>query len=65
MLKNIIDNKWVRLFVSLSIIVSAALELSLEYKMIGAQHGLLIFGVFEFFKVISEIYEATKIELKH
>ncbi|NBT38958.1 MAG: hypothetical protein EBT20_00680 [Alphaproteobacteria bacterium] len=61
MLKKFVENRMLRIAISISMIITAGYEVIHEFDEIGAHHGILIYASMELLKAISESYEAAKI----
>lgn len=61
MLLKIINSHYLKFFVFAAMIITSINEVMEAVTEIGAQHGVLIFAVFQMLKVVSDFYEAVMV----
>ena len=61
MLLKIINSQYLKFFVFAVMIITSINEVMEAVTEIGAQHGVLIFAVFQMLKVVSDFYEAVMV----
>ena len=65
-IKIVVSNPWLNLAVSLVLIISGTMEaLDIKqhpggYTEIGAHHGIILFGITQFFKVLPDLFEGVE-----